>query len=236
MELLLIICNLLSGAAWFVWAASRCVGLLRFILVACYLKLLDLSEWLHVMWAAYYCMSGVLSGAAWFMRVALYYLRLLYILWLACYLEQLDLSEWRYITWRWFILSEWFPLTQSCFILSEVASLIWSCFIFIWYVHYRSWLIWGASYYLELLHIYLICVLSELINLRGFVLSGAASCYLSDQLSRLIDFSNFILSGAVSYYLSGLHFVRALCLSAQHGLPFLIFKVEHFFKDALSLW
>jgi len=26
------------------------VGLLRVILVACYLKLLDLSEWLHVIW------------------------------------------------------------------------------------------------------------------------------------------------------------------------------------------
>ena len=42
-----------------------------------------------------------------------------------------------------------------------------------------------------------------------------------------------MLSGAVSYYLNGLHFLRALCLSAQHGLPFLIFKVQYFFKDAV---
>jgi len=42
-----------------------------------------------------------------------------------------------------------------------------------------------------------------------------------------------MLSGAVSYYLSGLHFLRALCLSAQHGLPFLILKIQYFFKDAV---
>ena len=44
---------------------------------------------------------------------------------------------------------------------------------------------------------------------------------------------DFTLSGAVSYYLRGLHFLRTLCLSAQHGLPFLIFKVQYVFKDAL---
>ena len=42
-----------------------------------------------------------------------------------------------------------------------------------------------------------------------------------------------MLSGAVSYYLSDLHFLRSLCLSAQHGIPFLIFKVQYFFQDAV---
>lgn len=156
MELLLIICNLLSAAAWFMWAALRYVGLLRLVLVACYLKLLDLSEWLHVIWgclllcewsvvwnclvyvsgfilsgAALYSLFGLLLGAAWFVWVALYYWEMVYFIWVvSSYLELLHL-------------------------------------------------IWSSFSYLELLHICLICVLSELINLRGFVISGAAS-YLSE--------------------------------------------------------
>lgn len=43
-----------------------------------------------------------------------------------------------------------------------------------------------------------------------------------------------MLSGSVSYYLSGLHFLRALDLSTQHCLPFLMFKVQCFFNDAVS--
>jgi hypothetical protein len=156
MEPVLIICNLLSGAAWFMWAALRYVGLLRVILVACYLKLLDLSEWLHVIcgcllmcewsagWsylvcvsgfilcgAALYSLIGLLLGTTWFVWVALYYLEMVYFIWVvSSYLELLHL-------------------------------------------------IWSSSAYLELLHVCLICILSEMINLRGFVLSGAVS-YLSE--------------------------------------------------------
>jgi hypothetical protein len=42
-----------------------------------------------------------------------------------------------------------------------------------------------------------------------------------------------MLPGAVSYYLSDLQFLRALCLSAQHGLPFLIFIAQYFFNGAI---
>jgi len=157
MELLLIICNLLSAAAWFMWAALRYVGLLRVILVACYLKLLDLSEWLHVIWGclllcewsvvwsclvyvsgfiffgtALYSLFDLLLGTAWFVWVA-YYLEMVYFIWVGfSYLQLLHLI------WSSFSYLELPHICMIC-VLFEGLRIIWSCFIFIWVTYYLSW-------------------------------------------------------------------------------------------------
>ena len=155
LELLLIICNLLSGAAWFMWAASPYVGMLRVILVACYLRLLDLSEGLHVIWG------------------------LLIIVWVVCCLELLGLCEWLYIIWGCFIFFDWPVTWNSLTCLGGIILLGDGLFYLSGFLLELLHLIWSSLSYLELHHTCLIRVLLELVNVRGFVLSGASS-YLSE--------------------------------------------------------